>query len=486
MPFVLYSIAACAVAQNAPTDIKSWRLQEVVKWAKEKSLRQKQAKALQESGYWRWRSFKSTIKPQMTLNGTLPGFNRSFSPITQPDGSIVSRSVSNNRSNVDINITQEVLATGGQLFINSSLQRFDAFNNDFTQYNTTPFQIGFVQPLFGFNQLIWDMKIRPILYEESDKLYSEDVERIAVQATSLFFDRLIAQINLEIATKNLANNDTIYQIAKGRFNLGTIAENELLQLELSLMNAELELERARLNSETSALALKTFVALDDEQLSLALPDQIPVFAIDERRALEEARNNRQQYASLSRRQLQAQRDISRAKGENGFSADLFASFGLSGTSEEFRESYAGAEDQQSINLGFIIPILDWGRSRSNIRNAEALSALEELRVEEERLNFDQEIVTRVKQFQFQRRQIAITQKSDEVAQKRYEIAKQRYLIGKTLITDLTIADQEKDFARRSYISALRNFWIAYYEIRALTLYDFERNLPIYVSNNSSE
>jgi outer membrane protein len=55
-------------------------------------------------------------------------------------------------------------------------------------------------------------------------------------ATRFFFDLLLEQINLEIALKNQANNDTIYKIAQGRYNLGKIAEDELLQLELTLMN----------------------------------------------------------------------------------------------------------------------------------------------------------------------------------------------------------------------------------------------------------
>ena len=38
--------------------------------------------------------------------------------------------------------------------------------------------------------------------------------------------------------------------------------------------------------------------------------------------------------------------------------------------------------------------------------------------------------------------------------------------------------KKKDSARRSYIQALRNYWTGYYNLRRLTLYDFERNAPI--------
>ncbi len=38
-------------------------------------------------------------------------------------------------------------------------------------------------------------------------------------------------------------NDTLYKISTGRFNVGKIAENELLQVELHLMNARPRLHR---------------------------------------------------------------------------------------------------------------------------------------------------------------------------------------------------------------------------------------------------
>ncbi|MFT4834791.1 MAG: outer membrane protein TolC, partial [Flavobacteriaceae bacterium] len=71
-----------------------------------------------------------------------------------------------------------------------------------------------------------------------------------------------------------------------------------------------------------------------------------------------------------------------------------------------------------------------------------------------------------------RSQVEITKKSDEVAKERYDVAQNRYLIGKIDITNLNIALTEKDTAKRSYINALRSFWISYFDLRRLTLYDF--------------
>ena len=51
--------------------------------------------------------------------------------------------------------------------------------------------------------------------------------------------------------------------------------------------------------------------------------------------------------------------------------------------------------------------------------------------------------------------------------------------GNVTITDLNIAQQEKDQNRRAYIQSLRDYWTAFYEMRQLTLYDFEFRQLLY-------
>ena len=75
-------------------------------------------------------------------------------------------------------------------------------------------------------------------------------------------------------------------------------------------------------------------------------------------------------------------------------------------------------------------------------------------------------------------QLVLTAEADSIAGEKYQIAKDRYVLGNLSITDLSIAFQENDQAKRDYISALRDFWGAYYQLRYLSLYDFERNEKI--------
>ncbi len=472
----------CFLTEHTIT-AQTFDLKSVVAMARENSLVSLQAENRKENSYWIYKTFQSNYKPQLTLSGALPDFNRTISPITLPDGrdAFVNRSLA--RSDASLQLSQAVGLTGGTIFIGSQLQRIDILEGagEGVSYASNPLIIGFNQPIFGFNEFKWDREISPIRYQESIRRYSEDLERVSQQAADLFFDLLLAQISLEISQKNLANNDTIYRIAQGRYQLGKIAENDLIQLELNLLTSQQQVARAKLDLETTRLNLNTYIGRpDNEAIRLAIPAEIPTFSIDVETAIEQAKNNREEFLSYKRRRLEAQRDVAQARGESGVILNLTGTFGLASQSEEFGSLYDQTQDQQRVRLGLEVPILDWGRQKAIRRTAEANRELVNNTVTQEEINFRQEILTLIKQFDILREQVRTAKKADELGQKRYDIAQNRYLVAKISITDLNLALQEKDQKKQQYLQALREFWNAYYQIRRLTLYDFESNTPLLI------
>ncbi len=452
----------------------------IIRLAKENSLTAQQAENRRENLYWYYRTVMSNYRPQLSLRGTLPDFNRSIDPIQQPDGTSEFRERSLAVSDINLSLTQNITATGAEVFIGSELQRIDVLAGPIgTTYAAYPLSVGFVQPIFRFNRLKWDKKIEPLRFEESVKQYSEELERVAQQASERFFDLLLAQVSLEIAEKNRANNDTIYKIAEGRYELGKIAENELIQLELNLLNSQQQVSRAQLDLETARLNLNTFIGNPgNSPLQLVEPAQTPDFEVDPTLAVEQAKANRQQYLSFKRRRLEAERDAAQARQESGLNINLSGSFGLTNQANEFAGVYGSLQDQQRFRLAFQIPVLDWGRQQARIKSSLANQELVENTVAQEEINFEQEIYVLARQLPILRQQLVASKKADELGQKRYDISQNRYLVAKISITDLNIALQEKDKAKRDYLQSLRDFWNAYYTLRMLTLYDFEQNTKI--------
>ena len=307
------------------------------------------------------------------------------------------------------------------------------------------------------------------------------MEAISRTATDLYFDYLTAQVELQIAEFNLANNDTIYNIEQGRYNIGTASRDEILQVELQLLRSRQGVTQANLDMKTSKQDLVSFIGLNlgpNNVLELIQPQELPSFEISLDKALLYASENRADYINFERRRLEAERDVSEAKSQR-FQTDLTASFGLNKAGSTLNDAYTDPNNQQRVNVRIGVPIIDWGRSKSRLKIALAEQKLEQYLLAQEIQNFEQEIITLVSTFEVLRLQVEITKKSDEVAQERYDVAQNRYLIGKTKITDLNIALKEKDEAKGSYIRALRAFWNAYFDLRRLTLYDFLNDELLY-------
>ncbi|WP_316929169.1 TolC family protein [Nitritalea halalkaliphila] len=70
-------------------------------------------------------------------------------------------------------------------------------------------------------------------------------------------------------------------------------------------------------------------------------------------------------------------------------------------------------------------------------------------VEQDIINFEQEIFTKVRNFSMLKERLEITELADKVAEKRYNLALRRYQESSFSLTDLTIAQQEKDQNRRA-------------------------------------
>jgi len=460
-------------------DTLTLTLQQIVEMAKEKSIASKQALTTKETRYWQYRTYRSNYQPQLALNGTLPGYNKTFTEVVQPDGTIQFQSVHNNNSSLNLSFSQSIAATGGTVFGTTQLQRFDDFDRKNTLYNGVPFGIGYAQPLWQFNPLRWDKKIEPLKFDESKQAFIESMEQIAITANGYFFDLLLAQVNLQIAETNLVNTQKIQQVANEKYGLGKISKNEILQLQLEHLKAQKAVGIAKRDMEIATLNLRSYTGLQNtEKIALSLPYSNISMDVSPGKVLEEAYANRSDAIAFTRRMAEANRDVAKAKGDNGLNAMLTAQIGYSKSADVIPKVYKSPQDQQEIQLIFTIPILDWGRSKSRTKTAEANLQFTQYSVEQDKQIFTQQIVTQVTLFDMMKDQIVLTATADSIASEKYQIAKDRYVLGNLSITDLSIAFQEKDQAKRDYISALRDFWGAYYQLRYLSLYDFEKNEKI--------
>ena len=466
----------------------SLELQDVVSLAIEQSSSVKYAQNQNVNYYWRWRNFKTKNRPQLVLSGNLPNFTQSNVGVTQPDGSLEFKQVTNLSNSARLSLNQSIALTGTYISASTSAIRFQDYNKETVSFSGSPFSFGFYQPIFAINWLKWQQKTEPLVYDEAQKNFIETIETISLSTVYRFFRYLLVQTNFNLASSNLKNSKDNLKIAQTKKELGTISDNNYSRNELAVLNAQKALNKARMDMRNADFELKSFVGLPQNQnINLQIPLNITLFDINPVKALEEAKENRKEGSEYKRRLIEADRNLISAKRSTGLSATLQGSYGLSNNAETMTGIYEKPERQQTLSLALSIPILDWGQSASSVKLAESQRDLVIYDVEKDQTDFERSVVVQVEQFSLMKDQLVTAKEADKVAANGYQIALKQFQNGEITITDLNIALSERDNAKRDYINSLQTYWEAYYKLRILTLYDFEKNQKIgYVNPLYSE
>jgi outer membrane protein TolC len=433
--------------------------------------------------YWRWKNHQTRFRPQLVLAGDLPNFENQTKPITQPDGSINFNQVTQLETSARLALSQPIPQLGAYVYAASGIVRLQDFNNSTVGYSGVPVSVGITQPLFAYNWMKWTRMTEPLVYEEAQKNFIEDIEEISYNATARFFNYLKIQTDYALAESNLANSQDNLKIAEVKRELGNISENDFSRIQLSVFNAQKALNNARINLKNADYELKKYIGLEqDKVIELIIPLDMFLWEVDSEIALKESLENRKETPQFERRLIQADRDLTRAKRDAGVGATLNMSYGVSNSADNLGGVYQNTEQQQNIRLSLSVPIMDWGRSESRIKLAESQRELVLYDVDQDRQDFERGVVVQVEQFNLIKSQIATAEAADKVAEEGYKIALKKFQNGEISITDLNISLQEREAAKRDYIGSIENYWESYYRLREITLYDFEFKQKIYYTN----
>jgi outer membrane protein len=449
-------------------------LDEAIRTAKAKSVAAKLSENIRENKFFVYQTFLADLKPQLSLNASIPTYSRDFLDVRQPDGGVRFISRTQNTSQLGLSILQNIPLTGGQLSLYSDITRFDDFEQEFFAYSGSPVSIRYSQPLFAFNPYKWNRKIENLKFEESQKDYKFQMEDLALQVVQLFFNVIDAQEEMRISQTNLSNNQLVKSIEEKRVDLGTTSQEKILQIELQVLKSQQALKATSAKLKTALLNLNMLLGTAEQQTWNVLPPIQIVFGkeINQVLALQQALENRPEYIAYQRRQMEADRDINEAKKSRN-QASLQAVIGFNGAGGTLNEVINPLRDQQRLGIAVNMPILDWGRNKNRVGISEANQRVVAYTIEQERNNLNREIVNLCDNLQLLFDNIQLAQKTDQIGLQRYQLALQQYQLGKLGISDLNLALNEKDEPKRSYLAALRQYWEAYFQLRKFTLFDFQ-------------
>lgn len=473
------AVAAVIAAATPQASARTITLDETVTMARARSVEAEVALNQLRASYWSYRSYRAELLPEINFTATVPSYRKNYSTYQLDDGTYTF--VRNNVMELkgELSVTQNIWLTGGSISLNTSLDWMRQLDSGASnRFMTVPVALTLSQPIFGVNHTKWNRRIEPVRYQEAMAQFISDTEDVALNAVTHFFNLLMAKENLGIARQNYDNSVKLHEVAIAKREMGKISRNDLLQLELNLLNAESALTESESAYRAAMFALSAFLDIEDgEELDPVAPADEPEGDMEYTDVLDKALANNSFARSIQRRQLEADYQVAKAKGDMR-QISLFAQVGFTGTADNPSDAYGYLKDNQIVEIGFSIPILDWGKRRGKVKVAENNRRLVESRIRKEQMEFDQNIFILVERYNNQRRQLEIARRADTIAAKRYMTNLETFPIGHISTLDLNDSRVSKDESRQEMINQMYLFWKYHYQIRSLTLWDFAQGTRI--------
>jgi len=399
-------------------------LKEVITLSEKESIDAFRRKNLYQRNIYQFQNFKANGLPTLNLSLEPLTLNRRVEQrFNSRLGRDEFRTIETLTSNVGLRLSQNILATGGRIALNTSVNRFENIGDiENLSFNTNLVRLSLEQTIFGYNRFKWSKKIEPLRYEKAKGEFIEQNEALHIKATELYFDLATADLNVNNTIANLKNAEKLYNIGKERFKIATVNQEELLDLELNVLNTQTTLQRAKRQLMDRQFEFNIFLGFNEnEKTNLNVPKSIPLIEIDMLKALEMAKQNSSQILDLKLNELNASDRLAQAKANRRITPNLDISVGLNNTDSRFPNTLTDPLTQNRVSLRVDIPIINWSVAKRRVLIAENNSKIanrENLQNEKEYL---QNVRTQVIDFNLQKDLVANALKAKEVAVKSYNL-----------------------------------------------------------------
>jgi hypothetical protein len=338
-------------------------LQQVIALAQKQGLQARAVLDTRDAARWRDRAFNARLMPQLSLAGTLPDYQRAIMPVIQPTGRRCFVAHTD-----DVGPQHGVVAiapiTGVRSSSRPACSAWTSVATSIALLQLDARTVGLRQEIFRPNALKWDSREQDLVADTADRQYLEAREDVALSAANAFFDVHSARLALDNAVEKVAVNDTLFNLNKGRFEVGKIGENDLLQSELALLQARAQTDAAKLAFDQATAALKRLLSLPpDSPFEIMPPTEVPLTEVDTALAVQQALKNQSLVTSNELQSVQAKRALTEAKLNNGFGATVTATVGFNQQATVLDAAYRDLAQRQQYGVRVQMPIVQWGIER---------------------------------------------------------------------------------------------------------------------------
>ncbi|MDE6395140.1 MAG: TolC family protein, partial [Duncaniella sp.] len=245
------------------------------------------------TAYWEWRTYRADRLPEIALTATVPSYADRYSAYMNENGDYSFVRSHSLDAEAQLSVTQNIPLTGGTLRLTSSLDFLHQYGTDRSnRYMTIPVALSLTQPVFGVNTLRWRGRIEPVKYAEAKAEFLSATEDVALATVNLYFNLILSRENLVTAVQNLDNARRLYTVAQEKRKMGQISNNDLLQMELNVLDADAEYTQCESTLKSSMFSLRSHLDLaEDVEIVPVVPSAVPVAHISYDHALSQALSN---------------------------------------------------------------------------------------------------------------------------------------------------------------------------------------------------
>ena len=175
-------------------------------------------------------------------------------------------------------------------------------------------RISYTQPLRSFNTLKWEKKTAPVEYRIAERTYITALQDITIKVTQLFFNVLSAQSDYRQSMQTVSDRERLYDVAQKRLALTTTTKSEVLQMELSLLNARMAVTKNKITLDDAMYELFSYLRVTDySRAELIPPYTVPDMTVSVDEVLQKAITNSSHSLEQKLQMLQAEKELAQAK-----------------------------------------------------------------------------------------------------------------------------------------------------------------------------
>ncbi len=445
---------------------KKYTLKELVQIAQTKSVASKIAIANKDVVNIHYKNFLLQKKPTLILNGNIPVYDKDNFSVRQPDGTIKFLNRSQINSNIGLGFVQPIVATGGNISVNTSLNRFDELIGKNQTYNGTPIYIQLQQPLFAYNNYKWQRIIEPLKLDNATLNYQQSLQDLAYTMVTAFFNMATYKTEQEILVANMQYIKDNLTIELRKKQLGKGDNDKILQLQIQLLNQQQQIDNNNLLIKNNKLQMSNIAQLENSDFDIEIPKEfikLPINANGLMDSIKKYNPNLHNY-TITKQELLAEKE--RIQKEKT-TVNLLVSYGLNQSGNALKNVYTNPNDQQRFNIGFTIPLADWGRQKNNAAQIQVKQKLVQLQEAQQYNDLQTEMEATLNTLQQIKMTYTNSLQLDSLSKERLSITNKLFTNGKVILLELNAAILENGNSKRTIQSLLKEYYLLYYKLEQI-------------------